>query len=1097
MRQPYNFSVLLSDYKQGTPYPCHTQPTLNWAKKKKPFTTFCDLKHGMSKLSETCRRNCRHDPDCLAAFAGDNGCFRAMLPSSTCDASHTMRPTGEPLSRNVSGKLCLEGVDPECWQASIEGWTLKMSGVKPEWLNRVATFKLDLGLAVGEQMLSSDLESLRISAGPAQPLEVLVNLTGELFNGTFVQLQANATSSRSGVVVTIAEYHPNELGSLLLSMVVLLPDSDYDVEWATEADVSREWSDWVQVKNVLSNISFSQCAQHFLQGRYKVCNPEGRGWDAPNVSISLPPFAPQAVRSLDFKIVPRSRRSGFAVGSAQEVQIQLVGTQHASVWALGPEVSSDRCRLLQHDLAAENETWRHVSKLWNTDVACKLLARGCNVAYTGVTVPVIGAFDLTRENLPLSVDYSEKDGRTRWDHQVALRSVMGQLLRCALKARADERPSWAPASTWQECSKAETSELALKSGFQDTADLLCLGVRTNNADTQNATVAFQFRTVLASFDGRLTGGEEVFLQTACRRVLKVKCPILQKLLAGGVLPPKEEHIRAIEEIRKVARLVDAGVRTGSLHAVNVTFEHCLPDDSNLSLMSNRAVTLKSHVVERQAWMSFAGAEALGSVWDVLLQHENGFALIHSLLEASPKFGNLMLPLAVNKGCHQCWEAIQQNGIERPMAIQVLLLPRNSGSPMGRGVSLLLPALQSWAFPKLTDIQLGISCGTDEKTGAWLRMLRKAPRLRAITLDCQLGPQAAAALADLLGNLTGLQELHVSGSADELLPGIVNASRSQALSSLTSLRVTFETVHGSDDMGSFGQALSKIPALQTLDLGVTGLAAAQLHDFSLALQSQAELSKLESFSLSKSLSENAESVAESDASAVVRILAEMPNLRRLHLQLKRMSFPAADLALVVSKMLHTAILEELWLSGFSLNKQAMKTLVDLVKRLPNFAELRIEDAADDAISFFGTSVAALDHALPLRRLSISNTNMSNNGIESLGEAVQNMPGLEAIDISYNEYNDIGVVKFWKWDGPPQLTRVKILRMSCCQNLSTLELVMEKLQNMPLLEEVRFTGRYTTQYAWSHDMKQVVKKQLSLSTWKHLNGFCVQGTQHCFI
>ena len=1082
MRQPYNFSVLLSDYKQGIPYPCHTQPTLNCAK---PFTTFCDLKHGMSKLSETCRRNCRHDPDCLAAFAGDNGCFRAMLPSSTCDASHTMRPTREPLSRNVSGKLCLEGVDPECWQASIEGWTLKMSGVKPEWLNRVATFKLDLGLAVGEQMLSSDLESLRISAGPAQPLEVLVNLTGELFNGAFVQLQANATSSRSGVVVTIAEYHPNELGSLLLSMVVLLPDSDYDVEWATEADVFGEWSDWVQVKNVLSNISFSQCAQNFLQGRYKVCNPEGRGWDAPNVSISLPPFAPQAVRSLDFKIVPRNRTSGFAVGSAQQVQIQLHGTQHASVWALGPEVSSDRCRLLQHDLAAENETWHHVRELWNADVACQLLARGCNVAYTGVRVPVIGTFNLTRENLPLSVDYSEKDGRTRWDHQVALRSVMGQLLRCALKARADERPSWALASTWQECSKAETRELELQSGLQDTADLLCLGVRTNSAETQKATVAFHFRTVLASFDGRLTGGEEVFLQTACRRVLKVKCPILQKLLAGGVVPPKEERPRTIEEIRKVARLVDAGVRTGSLHAVNVTFEHCLPDDSNLSLMSNRDVTLKSHVVGRRAWMSFAGAEVLGSVWDVLLQHENGLALIHSLLEASPKFGNLMLPLAVNKGCHQCWEAIQQNGIERPMAIQVLLLP-GGGSTMGRSMRLVLPALQSWAFPKLTDIQLGISCGTDKETGAWLRMLRKAPRLRAITLDCQLGPQAAAALADLLGNLTGLQELHVPGSADELLPGIVNASRSRVLSSLTSLRLGFQTLNGSDDMGSFGQALSKIPALQTLDLGVRGLAATQLHDFALALQSQAELSKLESFFLSTvSDSQHSESAAESDASPVVSILAKMPSLRRLHLRLDSMSFPAADLALVASKLLHTAMLEELQLAGFSLNKQAMKTLVDLVKGLPNFAELRIQNAVDDAISFFGTSVAALNHALPLRRLSISNGNISNNAIEALGEAMRNMPGLEAVDIESLKYDDTGVVKFWKWDGPPQLTNVKILRMSCCQNLSTLQLVMEKLQNMPLLEEVQFDGGYE----WSQDMIQLVKEELSLSKWKHMMNFCV--------
>lgn len=244
---------------------------------------------------------------------GNTGCYLAIRPP---DARTGGGSAEHFLDRSVSGRLCqVKGQGFECRRAEATGrWVLKFPEVQPDWIDKFAELRLSLALAVGEQQLDSDFESLRLKLDPPQLLDVLVNVSTEV-NGTRRWLSATGKVTTAGdVEVMLWPYRPPDIDRLTLHIAPLLADSKFDTSWelAPRAQISNE------------SIRFAKCQlSPFLEARFQLCGRAKHGWTATVASIPLDVWRPE-LTSLTFSIVPKSQDSETASWQRGDRRIQIL-----------------------------------------------------------------------------------------------------------------------------------------------------------------------------------------------------------------------------------------------------------------------------------------------------------------------------------------------------------------------------------------------------------------------------------------------------------------------------------------------------------------------------------------------------------------------------------------------------------------------------------------------------------------------------------------------------------------------------------------------------------------------------------------------------
>ncbi|CAE7239945.1 unnamed protein product [Symbiodinium microadriaticum] len=468
--QSLSIDVTLTDYQVSIPKACETSCA------SATFTKFCAIsacKDANQSCAGACDEHCRHDPHCLQSMHGNTGCYLAIRPPDACTGGGSAEHF---LDRSVSGRLCqVKGQGFECRRAEATGrWVLKFPEVQPDWIDKFAELRLSLALAVGEQQLDSDFESLRLKLGPPQLLDVLVNVSTEV-NGTRRWLSATGKVTTAGdVEVMLWPYRPPDIDRLTLHIAPLLADSKFDTSWelAPRAQISNE------------SIRFAKCQlSPFLEARFQLCSRAKHGWTATVASIPLDVWRPELM-SLTFSIVPKSQDSETASWQRgdRRIQILLRGAVEAAEWALPGLSSKDPCRLL--GTSSDYEELKY-----STTALCSYIRHNCRT--------------LTREAdaQPVALTKVLSDaGRVSAPVVAGSWSRVSQWLACAHEV--PKPPRWAAAEMWEPCSRGKGLEADGMCPSEEQLDQLAsLGMTSRYTDTYRVRdfVLQMSRGVLGAF----------------------------------------------------------------------------------------------------------------------------------------------------------------------------------------------------------------------------------------------------------------------------------------------------------------------------------------------------------------------------------------------------------------------------------------------------------------------------------------------------------------------------------------------------------------------------------------------------------------------
>eukprot|EP00434_Breviolum_minutum_P010298 symbB.v1.2.009088.t1/scaffold570.1/size221114/3 len=475
-------TVSLTDYKVDLPQPCH--PSGCFAN---TFTSFCKYEDhrlgtqdvvpeclGNHSCQQFCEDHCRHDVQCLLAMPASTGCYRAMRPTnSSCGGSASRMRRW--LQREISGKLCQIGQGFNCINhVDTMNYALRFEDVQLDWIEKHAELQVALALAVGEQQLDSDIESLRFRLGSPQVIDALVKFIGRS-GGKEVVLKATSSVTETGdVEVMLWPYVPMELDELVLYVAPLLADPRFDSAWET-APLTNE------------TLQFEQCDNSsFLQARFQLCGSLN-GLSATVASISLDVWHPQDSQS-SFFIVPRNEQDMNAFGRKQQkLYILLKDADEAAEWAV-PTVRPSWWDEMRTHIPWQCHFPSNEERLWQSDrAACMYLKRGCS------EVEMIGP----HYNSSSSTVSFHRD----WD---PVRT--SQFILCGREAK--EPPQWALSRAWSKCEE----------DIRHPPDLLCA-----------SDLAGEIKFQITWFIGKL--GKES--STAAAAVVAEGCAMLMKLTEEG------------------------------------------------------------------------------------------------------------------------------------------------------------------------------------------------------------------------------------------------------------------------------------------------------------------------------------------------------------------------------------------------------------------------------------------------------------------------------------------------------------------------------------------------------------------------------------
>ncbi|CAE7407020.1 unnamed protein product [Symbiodinium sp. CCMP2456] len=416
--QSLSIDVTLTDYQVNIPKTCDTSCA------SATFTKFCAIsacKDANQSCAGACDEHCHHDPHCLQSMHGNTGCYLAIRPPDACSGGDSAEHF---LDRSVSGRLCqVKGQGFECRRAEATGqWVLKFPEVQPDWIEKFAALRLSLALAVGEQQLDSDFETLRLKLGPPELLDVLVNVSTEV-NGTQRWLNATAKVTAAGdVEVTLWPYRPPDIDRLTLHIAPLLADSKFDTSW--------EQAPLAQISN--ESIRFAKCElSPFLEARFQLCGRAKHGWTATVASIPLDVWRPE-LTSLTFRIVPKTQDSATASWQRDDrrIQILLRGAVQAAEWAVPDLSSRDPCHL---------GTFSDYQELkYATTALCSYIRHNCST------------LTIEAEAQPVKmIDFMTHALRDRPAVVAGSWSRLSQWLACAHEV---PKPAWwAAADFWEPC----------------------------------------------------------------------------------------------------------------------------------------------------------------------------------------------------------------------------------------------------------------------------------------------------------------------------------------------------------------------------------------------------------------------------------------------------------------------------------------------------------------------------------------------------------------------------------------------------------------------------------------------------------------------
>ncbi|CAE7392762.1 unnamed protein product [Symbiodinium sp. CCMP2592] len=755
---------------------------------------------------------CAHQPNCVSASLGPNGCFQARY---TEEALRDMRdgqvaPVSDRhwLPRQLGGRVCRLAGAADCKQGTMsEDHRLRFSELQPDWLERHAELKLSLGLAEGSQELPSDSEGLQLKLGPPDILDVLVNLTGITHDGETVYFNATAAVEQEDVVVTLFKYPPYQLTELHLYLTVLFPDPDY----------AADWSDSTASLVNSTEVSFRRCDESRLfRHRYLVCQAGNQGWRSLTAKIALAPWDPTETSAF-FDV--RSSASGQEKGLSlrRSVKLRLHEVASVGAWAVPPEQNA--CTFLgtpadlhantseetqagsgSSPLAAldfDSPSLQQIRRAAATGAACEFTKRGCRKVHSHAFGESVAVSKLVLDTEATSIviklfrDYDafRRAGLDAADDsdRSAFKSMIQESLREAI-------PDLAPA-LWRafRCMLQANASLAGScrpcGGFLNTSEFLCCG----SEEHLRGFLQLDFLPGLppgwplaasklpAILHGKPDDTDDLLLKLTCTA-------LLAKPGSGS------EEAQPFED-----NMLNAAIKAANLQALNLTLRHCRRSDN---------------LAKKQAQ----------AIWQLSSQ---GLPMLQLMWKEFPQHLNALLQNSVDDRCEVClmaWHASEPAGA----------CDRASG--LTSNVSLILEEASGGG-----DIDPALGVQESRDFAQFLGQLVEAPpcllsavsHLRVENIQSIESAKAAFKLLTVAAKSVRDLELRVffesrlrGGYRDEDVADLVESV--QRLGQLRSL--VLDSVSFDDSMEGLARALlRKVPHLNSVTLRSTSVSARELAD----------------------------------------------------------------------------------------------------------------------------------------------------------------------------------------------------------------------------------------------------------------------------
>eukprot|EP00971_Amphidinium_carterae_P286823 5694558-Amphidinium_carterae.1 len=349
------------------------------------WTTYA---HRNKETQESCQQECHNDPDCIASFKGDEGCYFAhtnhRLQERECmnDGEHTLAdhagrgPKDGSFHVKLSGLQCSEHKSEECGKAvQVVKNAADFSVVQPDWQGAFKAMLVIslLNSAMPEASVPVDAQSISIKRGAPRVMEVLAHVEAYIRDNTTKVVPTKVTLADDGISLTISRYAIADVTEMHLYLVVILPDPAFDVTWPEAAFEELQLS-------VSKLPAFEQCRRsRLLQQRYAACN-QGGTWHTQPLHLVLPRWLMVRSGRTSFIVSPSTANRptwGSLVDSKHKIELRFDGVDAPVAWAaqdLGCSVldpSPDYLWTGVHDSEVHN------AASYFADMFCELSPRGC------------------------------------------------------------------------------------------------------------------------------------------------------------------------------------------------------------------------------------------------------------------------------------------------------------------------------------------------------------------------------------------------------------------------------------------------------------------------------------------------------------------------------------------------------------------------------------------------------------------------------------------------------------------------------------------------------------------------------------------------
>lgn len=157
---------------------------------------------------------------------------------------------------------------------------------------------------------------------------MLLNLSAWTDDNQSVQINATGSITETGdILLEVSKYDPTKISFLQLTVVPILPDRAFEVQW----DELPEGAAWTEDRDLPE---FDRCkTSPMLQQRYAACNSLSTAWPSQPISIRISRWFSKLEASFLVRTANKTELALWGAKRIHKLQVQFSDVDSPAGWA--------------------------------------------------------------------------------------------------------------------------------------------------------------------------------------------------------------------------------------------------------------------------------------------------------------------------------------------------------------------------------------------------------------------------------------------------------------------------------------------------------------------------------------------------------------------------------------------------------------------------------------------------------------------------------------------------------------------------------------------------------------------------------------------